>query len=405
MSKARQLFYDRKARNDKEVAYYSKFIFNGHFIVFLTIAFGALMLQYSQLLKNLPDNVNYNLIIAVILATLTVTPLRTFMKSADSVFLLNFERDMPTYFKYAVMRSGRLRTLLFIVTGGILVPLYMERTASVTGFICAIVLGVWMIYSGLIMRHLMMTLGITNGYISLLIFLMALSGIYTALEGLPVTIISIILFTISLIYLLNKNAAHRLLNFDYYIDYEHQLNQAQNKLINMFTDVKVLNERTVRRRYLDVFLKVPSPKKFNQNYMYKFLFVRSFARGKDAFFIVLRLLIIGLVLIWWIDQPVISAILGALIMYLLILQLSQFYKQQAYGLWPQVWPVSEGQVVKGYHQFLINIMIVLGIILSIIYILKFVTAIYFVILFFIVGWLTIDSSIKKIKKHQELLRD
>ena len=48
----------------------------------------------------------------------------------------------------------------------------------------------------------------------------------------------------------------------------------------MFTDVKVLNERTVRRRYLDVFLKVPSPKKFNQNYMYKFLFVRSFARGK-----------------------------------------------------------------------------------------------------------------------------
>lgn len=170
MSKARQLFYDRKVRNDKEVAYYSKFIFNGHFIVFLTIAFGALMLQYSQLLKNLPDNVNYNLIIAVILATLTVTPLRTFMKSADSVFLLNFERDMPAYFKYAVMRSGRLRTLLFIVTGGILVPLYMERTASVTGFICAIVLGVWMIYSGLIMRHLMMTLGITNGYISLLIF-------------------------------------------------------------------------------------------------------------------------------------------------------------------------------------------------------------------------------------------
>ncbi|RIN93808.1 multidrug ABC transporter ATP-binding protein, partial [Mammaliicoccus sciuri] len=83
----------------------------------------------------------------------------------------------------------------------------------------------------------------------------------------------------------------------------------------------------------------------------------------------------------------------------------QFYKKQAYGLWPQVWPVSEGQVVKGYHQFLINIMLVLGIILSIIYILKFVTAIYFVILFFVVGWLTIDSSIKKIKKHQELLRD
>lgn len=141
MNKARQLFYDRKARNDKEVAYYSKFIFNGHFIVFLTIAFGALMLQYSQLLNNLPENVNYNLIIAVILAAFTVTPLRTFMKSADSIFLLNFERDMDPYFKQAIIRSGILRTLLFIVMGGLLAPLYMERTASVTGYVCAIVLG------------------------------------------------------------------------------------------------------------------------------------------------------------------------------------------------------------------------------------------------------------------------
>jgi len=187
------------------------------------------------------------------------------------------------------------------------------------------------------------------------------------------------------------------------IEYNHKMNYY--KLVNMFTDVKVLNERTVRRKYLDLFLRIPSSKKFNENYMYKFLFIRSFARGKDAFFIVLRFLIIGLILIWWIDQAIISAILGALIMYLLILQLSQFYKQQAYGLWPQVWPVNEGKVIKGYHQFLISMMWVLGAILSIIYIVKFVTTSYFFIIFFIVGWLTIDSSIKKIKKHQELLRD
>lgn len=62
------------------------------------------------------------------------------------------------------------------------------------------------------------------------------------------------------------------------IEYNHKMNYY--KLVNMFTDVKVLNERTVRRKYLDLFLRTPSSKKFNENYMYKFLFIRSFARGK-----------------------------------------------------------------------------------------------------------------------------
>ncbi|RIN91468.1 multidrug ABC transporter ATP-binding protein, partial [Mammaliicoccus sciuri] len=258
---------------------------------------------------------------------------------------------------------------------------------------------------GLMMKWFWLKYGLEIWGINVLLFIVYASGYYTTLKVGALSGLLSIVVLIALIILLENINRGTFYQWETLITIEHNHKMNYYKFVNMFTDVKVLNERTVRRRYLDVFLKVPSPKKFNQNYMYKFLFVRSFARGKDAFFIVLRLLIIGLVLIWWIDQPFISAILGALIMYLLILQLSQFYKQQAYGLWPQVWPVSEGQVVKGYHQFLINIMLVLGIILSIIYILKFVTAIYFVILFFVVGWLTIDSSIKKIKKHQELLRD
>lgn len=403
MSKARQLFYDRKVRNDKEVAYYSKFIFNGHFIVFLTIAFGALMLQYSQLLKNLPDNVNYNLIIAVILATLTVTPLRTFMKSADSVFLLNFERDMPAYFKYAVMRSGRLRTLLFIVTGGILVPLYMERTASVTGFICAIVLGVWMIYSGLIMRHLMMTLGITNGYISLLIFLMALSGIYTALEGLPVTIISIILFTISLIYLLNKNAAHRLLNFNYYIDYEHQLNQAQNKLINMFTDVKGMKDKAVRRRYLDILL--PRKSHYTEQHMFEYLFVRNFVRSNDSMWIVVRLIVVGCVLMWLVHHYIVGLIIGLFFSYAIIMQASQFYKMQAFSLWPKVWPTPEALVLQGFRKFMHKLSIVTTTVIAVCYILIYPSHFYFALILYVMMFFALNSVAVKIEKRMNLLRD
>lgn len=403
MNKARQLFYDRKARNDKEVAYYSKFIFNGHFIVFLTIAFGALMLQYSQLLKNLPDSINYNLIIAVILAALTVTPLRTFMKSADSIFLLNFERDMAPYFKQAIIRSGSLRMLLFIVMGGLLTPLYMERTASVAGYICAIVLGVWMIYSGLVMRHLMMKLGITNGYISLLIFLMALSGIYTSLEGLPITIISIILFTLGLSYLFNKNAAHRLLNFDHYIDYEHQLYQAQNKLINMFTDVKGMKDKAVRRRYFDALL--PRKSHYTKAHMFEYLFIRNFVRSNDSMWIVVRLIVVGCILMWLVHQYVVGLIIGLFFSYAIIMQASQFYKMQAFSLWPKVWPTPESLVLQGFRKFMRKLSIVTTTVIAVCYILIYPSHFYFAIILYVMMFWTLNSVSAKIEKRMNLLRD
>jgi ABC-2 type transport system permease protein len=406
MNDVNTLYKVRQREEVLEKMNYNKFIFNGHFLIFITIMIGAFALGYSNWLKDIPQNINYRLIFSVILSICSIFPMRTFFREADKLYLLPFEKHLTLYIRKALTYSYFNRLYLPVVILVIGLPLfyqlmggkfYLYITVMVLSFIFPIL--------GLMMKWFWLKYGLEIWGINVLLFIVYASGYYTTLKVGALSGLLSIVVLIALIILLENINRGTFYQWETLIAIEHNHKMNYYKFVNMFTDVKVLNERTVRRRYLDVFLKVPSPKKFNQNYMYKFLFVRSFARGKDAFFIVLRLLIIGLVLIWWIDQPVISAILGALIMYLLILQLSQFYKQQAYGLWPQVWPVSEGQVVKGYHQFLINIMIVLGIILSIIYILKFVTAIYFVILFFIVGWLTIDSSIQKIKKHQELLRD
>ncbi|MEX6052399.1 ABC transporter permease EcsB [Mammaliicoccus sciuri] len=406
MNDVNTLYKVRQREEVLEKMNYNKFIFNGHFLIFITIMIGAFALGYSNWLKDIPQNINYRLIFSVILSICSIFPMRIFFREADKLYLLPFEKHLTLYIRKALTYSYFNRLYLPVVILVIGLPLfyqlmggkfYLYITVMVLSFIFPIL--------GLMMKWFWLKYGLEIWGINVLLFIVYASGYYTTLKVGALSGLLSIVVLIALIILLENINRGTFYQWETLIAIEHNHKMNYYKFVNMFTDVKVLNERTVRRRYLDVFLKVPSPKKFNQNYMYKFLFVRSFARGKDAFFIVLRLLIIGLVLIWWIDQPVISAILGALIMYLLILQLSQFYKQQAYGLWPQVWPVSEGQVVKGYHQFLINIMIVLGIILSIIYILKFVTAIYFVILFFIVGWLTIDSSIKKIKKHQELLRD
>ncbi|MES5935608.1 MULTISPECIES: ABC transporter permease [unclassified Mammaliicoccus] len=406
MYDAKSLFNTRQKEELIEKLNYNKFIFNGHFLIFLTIMLGAFALGYSNWLQDIPQNINYRLILSVILAVVSIFPLRTLFREADKLYLLPFEKHLSVYIKKAIIYSYINRLFLPIIVLIVGFPLFYELLGSKFYlYITVIVLSFIYPLMGLIIKWFWLKYGLEVWGANILLFIVYASGYFITLKVGLFSGITTILVLISLVILMESINRGTFYQWETLIaiEYNHKMNYY--KLVNMFTDVKVLNERTVRRKYLDLFLRIPSSKKFNENYMYKFLFIRSFARGKDAFFIVLRFLIIGLILIWWIDQAIISAILGALIMYLLILQLSQFYKQQAYGLWPQVWPVNEGKVIKGYHQFLISMMWVLGAILSIIYIVKFVTTSYFFIIFFIVGWLTIDSSIKKIKKHQELLRD
>ncbi|PTI36601.1 multidrug ABC transporter ATP-binding protein [Mammaliicoccus vitulinus] len=406
MNDAKTLYNLRQKEEVLEKLKYNKFIFNGHFLIFLTIMLGAFALGYSNWLKDIPQNINYRLIVSLVLSICSIIPMRTLFREADKLYLLPFEKHLSTYIKKAITYSYINRLYLPVVILVIGLPLFYQLLGSEFHlYITVMVLSFIFPILGLVIKWFWLKYGLEIWGVNVLLFIVFASGYYTTLKVAMLSGLLTIVILIALIILMENINRGTFYQWETLVSLEHNHKMNYYKFVNMFTDVKVLNERTVRRRYLDVFLKVPRSKKFNQDYMYKYLFVRSFARGKDAFFIVLRFLIIGLLLIWWIDQSVISAILGALIMYLLILQLSQFYKQQAYGLWPQVWPVSEHQVIKGYHQFLINMMLILGVILSIIYIVKFLSTTYFVVVFFIVGWLTIDSSIKKIKKHQELLRD
>ena len=165
----------------------------------------------------------------------------------------------------------------------------------------------------------------------------------------------ITLVILILIVILKSKADKQLYPWDRMIGVEHRHYTNYYKFVNMFTDVKHLRESAVRRSYLDFILPVPKGKKFNANQMYLYLFIRSFVRGRDAFSIILRLTLIAVILMVWLSNPVVSILIGSLFMYITLLQMSQFYTQQAYGLWPQVWPVPDTIVIKGYEKFYIDL--------------------------------------------------
>ena len=65
-----------KTRMDKDIskrAYYMKFIFNSHFLIFLTIALGAFFYSLFGLRETLVGNIYVDMLVAVLIA-FSITP-------------------------------------------------------------------------------------------------------------------------------------------------------------------------------------------------------------------------------------------------------------------------------------------------------------------------------------------
>ncbi|MDG0838552.1 ABC transporter permease [Staphylococcus equorum] len=403
---AKQLFNTRKQEISKEKQYYNKFIFNGHFSVFLVIMFGAFLVGYGDWLQPIPHDFNYALIASIVVALTSMFPIRTLLKDADRLFLLPFEKHMSEYMKHSLIYSYFSRIGFQVLILIVLFPLFFVINNQTFGFyILFAVLALIFPLLGLLLKWQWYKYRLEGWSLYVLLFIIFTSGYYLALEPKQLSSITSVFVLVGITMLIRYQNKTHLYPWEKMIKSEHQHHMNYYKFVNMFTDVKHLKETAVRRSYLDPLLITPKRKKFNSNYMYLYLFIRSFVRGKDAFNIILRLVMLALVLMFWLEQPIIMLIIGSLFMYIILLQMAQFYTQQAYGLWPQVWPVTESKVIKGYEQFLYRLMLIVGALFIIIYAVVFPLYSYFGLLYFLVGWLTIVNVIKKLKYQETLLRD
>ncbi|HDJ5792745.1 TPA: ABC transporter permease [Staphylococcus aureus] len=405
-NQATTLFNKRLHALRKEKNYYNKFIFNGHFMVFLLILLGAFIFGYGEWLKHIPTNINFSLIAAVIVALTSIFPMRPLLKEADKIFLLPFEKHMSQFMRHAILYSYFSRILIQLIIVIVMFPLFYNiNQHNVAFYICFGVSALIFPYVGLRLRWQWYQSGLKTWQVNLISFITFALTYYLLLA--PKWYIAFVMVALPVLieFLVKKYKPGFLYPWEKMIAIEHRHHMNYYKFVNMFTDVKHLKESAVRRSYLDILLPVPKGSKFNSNAMYLFLFIRSFIRGRDAFNIIFRLVIIAVLLMVWLSYPLVTAIIGCLFVYIILLQMAQFYSQQAYGLWPQVWPVPEEKVIKGYEQFLYRLMFVICTVFAVTFIIKHMTLFYVVLIFYIVGLLTIRSIIKKLKYQETLLRD
>lgn len=301
----KDLFLRRKQAFRKECVGYLRYVLNDHFVLFLLVLIGFLAYQYSQLLQDFPENHWPILLFLGIVSTLLLAwgGIVTYMEGPDKLFLLVSEEEVKSYLKGQSSRSFVFWTIVQTLFLLLFAPLFLAM-----------------------------------GY------------------GLPVFLIYVLLLGAGKYLLFRQKASKFLtetgLNWDYVIAQESKRKQVLLRFFALFTQVKGVSNSVKRRAYLDFILKTVQkvPGKIWQN-----LYLRSYLRNGDLFALSLRLLLLSLLAVIFIEQAWIATAVVVLFNYLLLFQLLALYHAFDYQYLTQLFPLEKGEKEKGLKQIVLGV--------------------------------------------------
>ena len=301
----KDLFLKRKQAFRKECLGYLRYVLNDHFVLFLLVLIGFLAYQYSQLLQHFPENHWPILLFLGIVSVLLLAwgGIATYMEGPDKLFLLVSEEEVKSYLKGQTVRSLVFWTIVQTLFLLLFAPLFLAM-----------------------------------GY------------------GLPVFLVYVLLLGAGK-YLLFRQKASKFftetgLDWDYVIAQESKRKQVLLRFFALFTQVKGVSNSVKRRAYLDFILKAVQkvPSKIWQN-----LYLRSYLRNGDLFALSLRLLLLSLLAVIFIEQSWIATAVVVLFNYLLLFQLLALYHAFDYQYLTQLFPLEKGEKEKGLKQIVVGV--------------------------------------------------
>ena len=298
----KDLFLKRKQEFRKECLGYLRYVLNDHFVLFLLVLLGFVAYQYNQLLQNFPANHLPILCLIGIVSILLLLwgGIATYLEAPDKLFLLVAEEEVREHIQKQSMVSFIFWLCVQTVLLLLFAPLFLAMGLGLPIF------GVYLLVLGIakyvIFRRKSSKFILANG-----------------------------------------------LDWDFAIAQESKRKQFLLRFFALFTQVKGISNSVKRRAYLDFILKGVQkvPGKIWQN-----LYRRSYLRNGDLFALSLRLLILSLSALIFIEQSWIAVAIVILFNYLLLFQLLALYHAFDYQYLTQLFPVGKGQKERGLKEIL-----------------------------------------------------
>lgn len=363
-----EFFKTRLSRHQKRMLKYLRYVFNDHFVLVLLFLFGGISLYYSQVLDSIPKGTLLVSVLAGVLwlAVLHFGKLATLAEEADMVFLLPKEKALKDYFTRSLRYSCILPFVLLVFVAGMTMPLIIVGTQqNLIGFIWYI-LALWLLKaSHLFLQYYRLfqhepVLNYRGYFIWLAVSLISiLSGIIVApWLSLLVAAVGCGFFAIN--YFQRNQEA---------LDWEKMIATEKNRVyriyqfINLFTDVPEVIGAVKRRKYLDPILN--HIRKTHSN-TYVYLYARRMMRGSEFSGLYLRLLIMGGVLLVFLEDFYFSLGIAVLFIYLIGFQMIPLYNQFKYMVLTHLYPVPEKQKQAALEKLLGGLLIFAAVVFGII---------------------------------------
>lgn len=394
------LFKPRMNEDISRRSYYGKFIFNSHFLIFLTIAAGVFLYTLLGALQAIEYSIWLDITSALIMSMLVIPGYRSLLKQADGLFLLPYEKRMGGYFKKADRYSLSL-SIMKPVTGGAVTILILFAGHNLLAIIIFVIISALLYKANFHIRKNAINTDLSNVLLLITVFVMNILSLSLVLQHVLWVILPVILTYLISRYV--RMRSHKILDWNAFIEHEEtQLNRYYGN-VSMFTNVSHVDKQFKRRKYLDRLLWKPKGRAFNKENMYEFLFHRTFARDHDLPMIILRLIIIFAFVMFWVANIYLSVIIALFGIYIIVLQMSQIYTAQAYLLWPKIWPVKREYIQRSYVTYSHKLVFVISLIFAIIFTAVHPIYFYAAAVFPLWGYLINRVLSKAVyKKEQEL---
>ncbi|BCB02936.1 ABC transporter permease [Bacillus sp. KH172YL63] len=353
MNNVESIWKKRIVEYNQELQKYLKYMFNDHLLFVLIFALGGGAFTYNQWVKTLDPGFPAPLIMAVILGFLLAwSPVYTFLREADAVFLLPLEGRLTSYFTKCIWISFMFQSYILLLALAALMPMYVAVSGNsfrtffpLLGLVG--ILKVWNLY----VRWFMLRYQEKEAHWidSSIRFLLSGALVFLILSGAVLWMPSVLAVSM-LGYALYFHQATKgkNLKWDTLINLEEQRMLMFYRIANMFTDVPKLKGKVHRRKWLDLFVRTP----FSQSSTYRYLYMRSLVRTSEYSGLYIRLTVIGVLLIYFNSSFIFSILTALVFLYLTAFQLIPLYKRYDYKIWVLIYPVSRELKTTSFQKII-----------------------------------------------------
>jgi ABC-2 type transport system permease protein len=295
---------------------------------------------YNKVLETLPVSFPYAWITTpVILLALAISPIRTFVKAADAVFLLPAEKQMNDYFRKSWIYSFVIQSIIVIIACLAVWPLYRhclgENKESLWIIVIFLLLNKtlhmlcrWQEGRLVYNRHRVQIQGLRWILALIVVYFLFVYGLVLAL--------AVLLLSSSIILVLLRKANHHTIHWDYLIKTEQRHLAAHFLFYSWFIDVP---QRTTPPKHRALWSQWTRLYAFQPANTFLYLYTKTLLRS-ELFSILQRITLLALILL--VSTPNVTAkiIIYGIVIFISTIQCSALEQQHRYSFWLLLYPLQ-----------------------------------------------------------------